>query len=220
MLFAAGRGTRMGALGTHRPKPLIELAGRPLIDHALALAADAGLGRIVVNTHHLAPLLAAHLADRPAVVLSHEPVLLETGGGLRAALPLLGPGPVFTLNTDAAWTGPNPLETLGAAWGPGPEALLLVVPAARARGRQRPGDFTLGPDGRLTRGGDHVYTGAQILHTEGLAGIAEEVFSLNRLWDAMAARGGLFGVEHPGGWCDVGHPAAIPLAEAMLEGLT
>ena len=216
MVFAAGLGTRMGALTAARPKPLVEVAGRALIDHALGLVAAAGVGRVVVNTHYLAGMLEAHLAGRAGVAISHEPALLDTGGGLRAALPLLGPGPVFTLNSDAVFTGPNPLATLRGAWGEGCEALLLVVPAARARGRTGGGDFALSPDGRLRRGGDLVYTGAQIVHPGGLAAFPEPAFSLNRLWDAAAARGGLRGVVHPGGWCDVGHPGGVVGAEAML----
>ena len=117
MIFAAGLGTRMGALTRDRPKPLVEVAGRPLIDHALALARAAGIPRIVVNTHAHADQMQAHLArTAPDVLISHEPTLLETGGGLKRALPLLGPGPVFTLNADMVWTGPNPLAALAAAW--------------------------------------------------------------------------------------------------------
>lgn len=216
MLFAAGRGTRMGALTADRPKPLIAVAGRPLIDHALALAEAAGVARVVVNTHHYSAQMADHLAGR--VTLSHEPELLETGGGLRAALPLLGQGPVFTLNSDAVWTGPNPLETLRTAWAPEMGALLLLVPLARATGRLGAGDFTLGADGRLRRGGDLVYTGAQILWPGGVEGVAEAAFSLNRVWDGMLAEGRLFGLVHPGGWADVGHPAGIAAAEALLAG--
>lgn len=219
MLFAAGLGTRMGALTRSRPKPLIEVAGRPLIDHALTLARQVPLRRIVVNTHYLGDQITAHLAERPDVALSPEETLLDTGGGLRAALPLLGTGPVFTLNPDAIWTGPNPLQTLGAGWSrgaPGMEALLLLVPRVRAQAHAGQGDFALGPDGRITRGGDLVYTGAQILCPEGLTLITEKIFSLNLLWDSIAARGGLYGVVHPGGWCDVGHPAGINTAEAML----
>ena len=212
MVFAAGRGTRMGALTADRPKPLIPVAGRALIDHALALT--QGMAPVVVNTHHHAGQMAAHLAGR--VQLSHEPELLETGGGLRAALPRLGPGPVFTLNSDAVWTGPNPLQTLRNAWAPGMGALLLLVPRARATGRRGAGDFAMDPDGRLRRGGDLVYTGAQILWPDGLAAVPERAFSVNRLWDAMAAEGRLFGVLHPGGWADVGHPGGIAAAEAML----
>ncbi|MGC9370701.1 MAG: nucleotidyltransferase family protein [Paracoccaceae bacterium] len=218
MLYAAGFGTRMGALTASRPKPLIELAGRPLIDHALALAENAGVGRTVVNTHYLAGQIEAHLEGRPGVRISHEaPEILDTGGGLRQALPLLGPGPVFTLNSDAAWTGPNPLRTLAAAWDPGVmDALLLLVPRGRARGHAGQGDFALQPDGRVARGRGYVYTGAQILRPEGLATIPDRVFSLNLLWDSMLTDQRVFGVVHPGGWCDVGSPEGLAEAEAML----
>jgi MurNAc alpha-1-phosphate uridylyltransferase len=216
MLFAAGFGTRLGALTRDRPKPLVEVAGRPLIDHALALA--DGVPRKVVNAHYLAPRLIAHLAGRRDVRISEERErLLDTGGGLRHALPLLGEGPVFTLNTDAVWTGPNPLATLAAAWEPARmEGLLLLVPPERALGHAGAGDFRPGSDGRLERGPGAVYTGAQIVATGGLAEMPEGPFSLNLLWDAIARRGGLFGVLHPGGWCDVGRPEGIALAEAML----
>lgn len=216
MLFAAGHGTRMGALTRTRPKPLIEVAGRPLIDHALALA--KGKERVVVNTHAHAEQLAAHLHGRPGLALSHERELLETGGGLRAALPLLGEDPVFTLNSDAIWTGANPLDTLAAAWEPQRmDALLLLVPVAAARGNTRAGDFAVGEDGRLTWGGPMRYTGAQIIRTEGLARIPDKAFSLLLVWREMVAAGRAFGVVHSGGWCDVGHPQGIAEAEAMLR---
>lgn len=219
MIFAAGRGTRMGRLTETRPKPLIEVAGKPLVDHALDLAEAAGLANRVANLHHLPDALARHL-DRRGVRLSYETDrLLETGGGLRRALPLLGPGPVYTLNADAVWTGPNPLDTLARAWDPDRmDALLLLVPRTRATGHKGAGDFLLLGDGRLERGPGLVYVGAQILRTEGLAAVEEEVFSLNRLWDDMAARGRLFGTVHEGGWCDVGHPEGIAAAEALLAG--
>ncbi|MEC3861599.1 nucleotidyltransferase family protein [Mesobacterium sp. TK19101] len=217
LLFAAGFGTRMGPLTRTCPKPLIRVAGRPLIDHALALADDFGPLTRVANAHYHADQLAAHLADRD-VALSHEaPEILETGGGLRKALPLLGQGPVFTLNTDAVWTGSNPLATLARAWQPDRmQALLLCVPLTSALGRDAPGDFHLGPDGRLRRGGDLVYTGAQILHTDLLQEVREPAFSLNVVWNKMAEQGGLFGVVHDGGWCDVGRPEGIALAEGLL----
>lgn len=214
MVFAAGLGTRMGVLTATRPKPMIPVAGRPLLDHALALVAEAGL-RPVINTHYLADQVADHLAGR--VAISYEPALLDTGGGLLAALPLLGPGPVATLNSDAIWTGPNPFATLSAAWDPDRmEALLLLVPLARARERQGGGDFTL-TEGRIHWRGDLVYTGAQFLHPEGLAAIPGPAFSLLRFWDAAIARGTAYGVIHPGLWCDVGRPEGIPAAEALLR---
>lgn len=219
MVFAAGLGRRMGALTADRPKPLVEVGGRALIDWTLDLVEAAGPERVVVNAHYRAAQLAAHLAARaPRALVSDETArLLETGGGLRAALPLLGPGPVWTINSDAAWAGPNPLDLLARAWAPGMEALLLLVPRARARGYAAAGDFDMDREGRLSRGTGWVYTGAQVIRTGGLADVPEEVFSLNRLWDRMAARGGLFGLAYPGAWCDVGRPESVPLAEALLR---
>lgn len=218
MIFAAGFGTRMGALTAERPKPLIEVGGRALLDHALALAEGQGLARTVVNAHYRAGQIAAHLAGRPEItVLTEAPEILDTGGGLAAALPVLGEGPVFTLNSDAVWTGPNPLAELRAAWDPGRmDALLLLVPRERARGHSGPGDFLPGPGGRLSRGAGMVYSGAQILNTDRLAEFPQPVFSLNKLWDRLAAEGRLHGAVHEGGWCDVGRPEAIALAETLL----
>lgn len=215
MLFAAGFGTRMGALTADRPKPLIEVAGKPLIDHALAQA--EGVGRIVANVHWKPDALVRHLQARGVAVTREDPIL-ETGGGLRAALPLLGEGPVMTLNTDAVWTGENPLSQLRDAWDDGRmDGLLLVLPdAAAGKGA---GDFVMDAEGRLGRAKGargQVYLGAQILRTEGLSAITETVFSLNLLWDRMIAAGRLYGVVHRGGWCDVGHPAGIAEAETML----
>lgn len=221
MLFAAGFGTRMGALTRNRPKPLIEVAGKPLLDHALDLCRADIVSHRVVNSHYLQDQIAAHLSGRD-VTLSPEDPILETGGGLRAALPHLGEGPVITLNTDAVWTGANPLEELSATWDEDRmDALLLLLPAQKALGHSGTGDFLLDADLRLTRARGApgaVYLGAQIIRTERLAGIPEEVFSLNLLWDAMIAEGRAFGLIHRGGWCDVGQPASIALAEGMLRG--
>jgi MurNAc alpha-1-phosphate uridylyltransferase len=216
MLFAAGFGTRMGALTRDRPKPLIEVAGRPLIDHALALVAEAGVPRIVVNTHYLGAQLSAHLDGRGVRISDERPEILETGGGLKRALPLLAADPVFAMNTDAVWRGPNPLAALRAAWRPEMEALLLLVPKDRATGHEGPGDFLPDGGGRLQRGPGHVYTGAQILRTATVAGWPEDAFSLNPVWDGMAARGGLHGLVYDGAWCDVGRPEGVARAEAML----
>lgn len=217
MLFAAGFGTRMGALTANRPKPLIEVAGRPLLDHALALAHQAGLARVVVNTHYLGAQIAAHLAGRDVLISDESAAILETGGGLRKALPLLGAGPVMTLNTDAIWTGGNVLAALRAAWRPGEmAALLALVPQERALGHAGAGDFALLPDGRITRGKGYVYTGAQVLDPAGIETVSAEAFSLNLLWDRLLAEGRVFGLVHDGGWCDVGRPESIALAEGML----
>jgi MurNAc alpha-1-phosphate uridylyltransferase len=225
MIFAAGFGTRMGALTADRPKPLIPVAGRALIDHAMATAADAGAGRVVVNVHYHADQLETHLAGRGVAISDERARILETGGGLRAALPLIGAGPVAVLNSDAIWTGANPLAELAAAWdGDRMEALLLLLPVDQTRGRGAKGDFRLdatpGDAGRISRGHggeDHVYLGASILNPARLAGVAEDVFSLNRPWDQMIASGTAFGVLHDGGWCDVGNPEGIVKAEWLLQ---
>lgn len=221
MLFAAGFGTRMGALTADRPKPLIQVAGRALIDHALQVADEAGVARTVVNTHYRADQLHAHLRGR-GVTLSHEPgPILETGGGLKAALPLLGQGPVAILNSDGIWTGANPLRTLAATWdGNRMEALLLLLPLDRTRVHGTKGDFRIDSEGRLSRGAggeNQVYIGAQIIEPARIRATSETVFSLNRTWDQMIAAGTAFGVLHPGDWCDVGHPEGIAEAERLLH---
>lgn len=223
MLFSAGFGTRMGALTADRPKPLIRVAGRALIDHALALAEEAGAAPIVANLHYRGDQIAAHLAGRSVQLSWEREAILETGGGLRQALPLLGAGPVFTLNSDAVWTGANPLQELRAGWNADRmDALLLLAPVAAARGHSGKADFTMDAAGRLMRpvptgAAGFVYLGAQVLETAGLAGFAERSFSVNLLWDRMIAAGRAFGLVHRGGWCDVGRPEGIAEAEALLQ---
>ena len=183
---------------------------------------EAGVARIVVNAHAHAGQLRAHLARvAPEALVSHEPLLLETGGGLQAALPLLGPGPVFTLNADMVWRGPNPLRR-----SPPPGVGRTGRCSAWCRGPARvghggPGDFFVDAGGRLRRRGaaeaaDFVYTGAQIIDPAALAGFPDAAFSLNGAWDALLAEGRLRGIVHPGGWVDVGRPEGIALAEAEL----
>jgi N-acetyl-alpha-D-muramate 1-phosphate uridylyltransferase len=220
MLFAAGFGTRMGALTAACPKPLLKVAGRALIDHALDVADTEHIPRIVVNLHYLGDQIESHLANRADVVFSHETeTLLETGGGLKKARALLGADPVFTLNSDAVWSGANPLEVLRSAWDPARmDAVLLLLPRDRAIGHTGPGDFAMLGDGRLGRGHDLVYSGTQIIFTRTLDAIPDRIFSLNRVWDIIAANGRLFGAVYPGHWCDVGQPASIALAERLLGG--
>ena len=218
MLFAAGFGTRMGELTARTPKPLIEVAGKPLIDHALDQVRGIGPDRIVINLHYRAKQIETHLAGQ-GVFFSHEdPDILETGGGLQHALPLLGGGPVFTMNTDSAWSGPNPLTQLAKNWDPNlMDGLLLCLPRDRAIGHNGTGDFLMSDEGQLTRGPGVVYSGLQIVKTEGLAQIPQAAFSLNLLWDKMLRARRLFGIVYDGYWCDVGTPKGVHLAEAMLR---
>lgn len=220
MIFAAGFGTRMGALTANRPKPLIEVAGRPLLDHALELGTAAQAGPVVVNTHYLSAQISQHLDGRPVTISDESDAILETGGGLKKALPLLGSDPVMTLNSDAVWTGENPLAELIARWDPTRmDALLLLLPAKQALGHSGLGDFLIDDDGRITRAAGSpglVYLGAQILRTEGLDNVEKPAFSLNILWDEMIAKRRAFGLVHNGGWCDVGRPEGIMQAESLL----
>lgn len=217
MMFAAGFGTRMGALTKDLPKPMIKVAGKPLIDHALDLAQNVKPKRIVANVHYLAPVLTNYLAPKGVVLSDETDCILDTGGGLKAALPLLGHGAVFTMNSDAIWAGPNPLKLLQSAWDPDRmDALLMCVPVKQALGHDRPGDFRTDPDGRLSRGPGLVYGGVQIIQPDGLDLITEPVFSLNVLWDQIHGDGRLFGLSYPGKWCDVGHPGGIALAEELI----
>ena len=219
MIFAAGLGTRMRPLTDLKPKPLIEVAGTTLLDRALALGRAAGAQPIVVNAHYLGAQIQTHLDGQGITISDEAGELLDTGGGLRKALPLLGIGPVMTLNPDVVWTGANPLAELIAAWdGARMDALLAVVPLDRATARKGGGDFSVDGTGRISRKGDFVYAGAQIIRPDRLAEIPDRVFSLNRLWDLMIAEGRTHAMIHDGGWCDVGSPDAIPLAEAMLHG--
>lgn len=217
MLFAAGFGTRMRPLTDALPKPMIPVAGRPLVDHALDQTVGLPVDRIVANLHYKPAKLAEHLAARDVTTVLEQPEILDTGGGLRNALPHLGQGPVFTLNSDSIWKGPNPLALLRDAWRPDEmDALLMCIPVAQTHAYSGQGDFEIDPGGRLHRGHGHVYSGAQVIKTDRLQEIDTTSFSLNILWDLMSAQNRLFGIRYPGHWCDVGHPGGIGIAEALL----
>lgn len=216
LIFAAGFGTRMAPLTVSMPKPLVPVTGQPLIDHAASLARQAGL-TLHVNAHYRAPQLQAHLGDDVTCHVE-QPNVLDTGGGLKNALPAMAGEAVFTLNSDAIWAGSNPLDMLAKAWTPGMDALLLLVPIAHTVGYTRDGDFACDAAGRITRQkGGQVYTGAQIIRREVVENHPGKVFSLGAVWDALITKGRAFGLTYPGRWADVGTPAAIPLAEAMLR---
>ena len=219
MLFAAGFGTRMRPLTGTRPKPLIEVSGRTLLDHTLDLTTAINPPRTVVNAHYLADQVIAHCHAENITISLEQSRILDTGGGLKAALPTLDTDVVITTNTDAIWHGPNPFQHLLSVWQPDHmDALLLCLPVENAIGRDAPGDFALDVDNRLTRIGDAVFSGVQIIKTAAVAAHPEDVFSLNVIWDAMIAEGRAHGALYPGTWCDVGTPSGIALAEAVLEG--
>ena len=230
MVLAAGFGTRMRPLTDRIPKPLVPLAGKPLIDHVLDRVADAGIQRAVVNVHHFAEKLEAHLATRhtPEIVISDErDVILETGGGVVKALPLLGPEPFLIHNSDAVWIeephGASNIARLISAWDESrKDALLLIARVEHMLGYDGDGDFTLGPDGRLVRRSKgektpYVFTGVSIAHPRLLAGCEAERHSLNVPWDRALSMGRLHGLAAHGQWMHVGTPEAIAEAEHCIR---
>jgi MurNAc alpha-1-phosphate uridylyltransferase len=227
MVLAAGRGKRMRPLTATTPKPLVEVAGRALVDHVLDRLADAGVERAVVNVHYLADLVEVHVGKRtrPAVSVSDErDRLLDTGGAVVRALPALGPEPFYHLNSDSIWIeGARPnLEVLAERWdGEHMDGILMLASTVTAVGYDGRGDFEMDKDGRLTRRAERtvapfVYAGAAILHPRVFAGLAEEPFSLNRVFDEMIAAGRLFGMRMDGIWLHVGTPEAIGEAETSI----
>ena len=206
MMFAAGFGTRMRPLTLERPKPLVQVAGRALIDHTLDLARTIEPRPIVTNLHYLPDQLESHFEGTDVICLREEPDILDTGGGLKHALPLLGTGPVITTNTDAIWIGPNPFQHIITAWDPADmDALLLCIPKVRVHGHPGQGDFSLDSKNRISRGRDVIYGGIQIIKPEIVAGIDETVFSMNVAWDRLIRSNRLYAAIYPGSWCDIGN---------------
>lgn len=231
MVLAAGLGTRMRPLTDDRPKALVDLAGRALIDHMLDRLVEAGVETAVVNVHYFADLVEAHLAARqakglgPRIVISDErPQALETGGGVKHALPLLGDGPVWVANIDSVWieNGAPALDAVAAAWDPDKmDVCLLLASTAGSLGFHDSGDVFL-DDGvvRFKTPGEAaplVYVGAHICKPAITAEGPEGPFSLLPIWKGLAAKGRVHGVSPEGLWMHVGDPGARDLAEAKLK---
>lgn len=230
MVLAAGLGLRMRPLTLDLPKAMVEVKGRALIDRALDRLVAAGVRRAVVNLHHKGNTLKRHLAARHDIEIAFSDeteALLETGGGVAKALPLLGPAPFFVVNSDVIWFDAqgDSLQALAAGWDDAAmDALLLVHPTVTAIGYNGRGDFEMASDGRLTRREErHVapflFTGVQMLHPRLFDGAPAGAFSLNRLYDKAAESGRLFGLRHQGIWMDVGTPAGLKAAETTLDDL-
>jgi len=228
MVLAAGLGKRMRPLTATRPKPLVEVAGKPLLDHVLDRLRAAGIGRVVVNVHYLADSLEAHLrrkaSDLDVRISDERGLLLETGGGVKKALPLIPDDPFLIVNSDNLWVdGPvDAIHLLADRWDDDAmDALLLVVPLARANCHSGMGDFHMGPEGRIARRrqgkvAPFVYTGVQIVSKRLLADVPEGPFGFMTLWERAIAGGRAYGVVHQGLWFDVGTPPAIGKTEAIL----
>ncbi|MFN4042454.1 MAG: N-acetylmuramate alpha-1-phosphate uridylyltransferase MurU [Brevundimonas sp.] len=226
MVLAAGLGTRMRPLTNDRPKALVEVGGRALIDHVLDRLAQAGVQNAVVNVHWFADRLEAHLADRetPRIKISDERAeLLETGGGLKKARPLLGDDPVFVANIDSVWIDRgDALAELARLWDPSRmDAALLLARREGSIGFEGDGDFFRAEDGRLTFRGDapsapFAYMGVHITRPGYADAGPDGPFSLSPLWRRSAAEGRLFGCVLDGDWMHVGDPQARKKAEARL----
>ena len=228
MVLAGGLGKRMLPLTKDKPKPMVELKGRPLVDHVLDRLAAAGVARAVVNVHYCADKLEAHVRRRrePEILISDErQQLLDTGGGVVNALPMLGAEPFLIHNSDSVWiegVGSN-LERLFAVWDPDAmDSLMLLATAATSLGYDGPGDFVMGKDGRLSRRGERemapfVFAGVSIAHPRMFEGVPEGPFSMNRLWDRAIDSGRLFGIRLDGLWMHVGTPEALSEAERWID---
>lgn len=227
MVLAAGYGKRMRPLSDERPKPLIEVHGRPMIDRVLDRLAAAGVKEAVVNLHYKGDMLRAHLAgrSRPEILFSEEAKILDTGGGIAKALPQLGAEAFYVANSDVVWLdGLRPaLERLASFWDDSRmDALLLLHSAALAFGYEGQGDFTLAPDGQVRRRNERevapfVFTGLQILHPRLFENAPEGAFSLNRLWDRAIEDQRLYGLRHDGLWFHVGTPELLAETEQELS---
>jgi len=226
MVMAAGLGKRMRPLTSTRPKPMVKVAGKPLIDHALDSLAAAGIAKAVINVHYLPDSLEAHVLARavPKCIISDErDRLLETGGGMVKARHLL-PDPFFCLNSDNLWLeGPvDCFRQLSDLWNPDAmDALLLMVPHAGARNYRGDGDFHLDPLGRVSRRQSRrvapfIYTGIQIVSHRLLRDAPEGPFSTNLLWTRAIEEGRLYGTTFTGLWYEVGDPGAVVATEAAL----
>ncbi len=228
MVLAAGLGERMRPLTDTRPKPLLTLQGRSLLDHALDRVAGAGIGRAVVNAHWQAEQIFAACAqrERPLVTVLHEQTRLETGGGVRAALPHLGAGPFAVINGDAYWLdGPRPaLARMAATFDPDMmDVLLLLIRSATIDGPVGGGDFFLDPFGRLRRPKEreispYIFSGVQILAPNAFRDTSDGGFSLNRVYDTAIGAGRCFALVHDGVWFHLSTPGDLARSEQLLTG--
>jgi MurNAc alpha-1-phosphate uridylyltransferase len=231
MLLSAGLGKRMAPTANGLPKPLVVLGGKALIDHALDRLAAAGVARAIVNVHYKADLIEAHLQKRqaPAIEISDErAALLDTGGGVKKALPRLGPGPFLIHNGDSVWiegVGSN-LARLAGAWDEARmDCLMLLALASASHGYQGRGDFALESDGRIRRRKveqelvPFAFTGVSVAHPRLFDGSPDGAFSLNLVWNRAIAAGRAYGMRMDGVWMHVGSPDALAEAERCLSGV-
>ncbi len=235
MILAAGLGVRMRPLTNTCPKPLIKVAGKSMLARTFDHLSRIQVSHIVVNTHYLAPLIQAEIRKiHPSALISHEELLLETGGGIKKALPLLGTDPFLTLNGDSIWIGGNSLEALQGTWDPlTMDALLLLTPRSKAHGYEGRGNFFMDGKGRLSRvpsikGSSHedrvdddktsyVYIGVQLVTPNLFNDSPDGPFSMNLLWDKALSQNRLYGYVHQGEWFHISTPEDLQTYEPMIR---
>lgn len=227
MVLAAGLGTRMRPLTNDRPKSLIEVAGRTLLDHAIDRFVAAGVKMIIVNVHYKGEMIIAHLKNRKDVeirIQDERDKLLDTGGALKRALPLLGTDPVFTYNSDSIWLESlaSNLGRMCAAWDDtAMDCFMLMAPTFNSIGFEGKGDFTMDANGRLKRReaqrvAPFAWPGVQMIHPRLIARGPDGAFSTNKLWDMAIEQGRLFGIRLDGKWMHIGTPEAKVEADAFM----
>lgn len=227
MIMAAGLGTRMRPLTDDKPKPLVMVAGKTLLDHALDRLVEAGVKLAVVNVHYKADMVKAHLAKRRDVEIrfsEETDALLGTGGGVVKALPHFAGEPFFIMNSDSVWVEGfgHALDRMKARWDTqAMDGLLLMASMVTAIGYEGPGDFNMDPDGHLTRVAEQrlspfAFPGAQIVHPRLFDSAPTGAFSTNRVWDVAIAARRLYGIRLDGVWIHVGTPEAVEEADAFL----
>ena len=224
MVLAAGFGTRMRPLTNNTPKPLIKVAGKPMIAYGFDKLREAQVNNAVVNAHYLPQQIIDWCAtvEHPFTVISDETdAILDTGGGIARALPLLGSDPFFVLNSDCFWIdkGTPALQRLRSSWHDYMDFLLLICHPKNTTGYDGDGDFVMSADGRLSRQRQNAlaYIGAYLVHPRLFKFTQAEKFSMNLLWDEAIKNDTLYGIEHEGHWLHVGTPDAISKAELKLK---
>lgn len=227
MVLAAGLGLRMRPITDKTPKPMVKVADRTLLDHALDRLKAVGVGKAVVNTHHLGEQISGHLKfrrDMEIVISDEADALLETGGGVKKALPHLGPDPFYVVNADVLWLNgtTDGLARLAASWEDDKmDVLLMLHSTVEAYGYIGRGDFVIDPLGKLARRPErevapYVFTGIEIVHPRALAGTPDGAFSMNVVFDRLLEKERLYGIVHDGEWFDVGTPDGLSQAESYM----
>jgi N-acetyl-alpha-D-muramate 1-phosphate uridylyltransferase len=224
MILAAGLGQRMRPLTDTFPKPLISIGGKTILGRAFDHLKRAQIFNIVVNTHYLASLMEEYLQKlHPETLISYEEILLETGGGIKKALPLLGEGPFLTLNGDSIWSGGEGLRAMEGFWnGEEMDGLLLLIPREKAFGYEGCGDFFMSEERRLSRPSQaqeapYVYIGVQIVHPRLFNGAPQGPFSMNLLWNKSMQQGRLYGYVHKGEWFHMSTPGDLERYERLVS---